>query len=105
MKNFLLYIFFKNLIGLLVIKFINKLIKEKDISAYELYYLVLQLDLTNVSCLVGNISIQLLEKLTCVLSFIDKKNFMPKDANLERYCSRDMELQAKALYKIHRFYY
>lgn len=104
MKNLLPYISSKNLISLLVIKFINKLIGKRDISVQKAYHLLLQLDLTNLSCLINNMNVQLLEMLTCTLPFIDKGDSMPKDTYLEKYCSRDKELEVKTLYKMHTFY-
>lgn len=104
MKDFLLHRSFKNPMGSLVIKFMNKLIGERDISAQEACHLLLQLDLTSLSCLVGNRNVRPLEKLTRALLFIDKGDSIPRDTYLERYCSRDKELEASTLYEIHTLY-
>lgn len=56
-KDLLLYIFSKNSISLLMIKFTNKLIRKRNISVQEVYYLFLQLDLTNLFFLVSNMNI------------------------------------------------
>ena len=56
-KDFFLHISSKNPMGLLVIKFINKLIEKRDISLQKACYLLLQLDLTSLSCLVAKIDI------------------------------------------------
>lgn len=104
MKDLLPHISSKNPIGSLVIKFMNKLIGERDISAQKACYLLLQLDLTSSSRSFGNIDVRPLEMLTRALPFIDKGNFMPGDTYLERYCSRDKELEARTLYEIHTPY-
>ena len=57
MKDLLPHISSKNPIGLLVIKFINKLIRERDISTQEACQLLLQLDLSSLSRSVGNIDV------------------------------------------------
>ena len=104
MKDLLPHISSKNPIGLLGINFMNKLIAERDISAQEACHLLLQLDLTSSSCSVGNMDVRPLEMLTCALPFIDKGNSMPGNTYLERYCSRDKELEARTLYKMHTLY-
>lgn len=104
MKDLRPHISSKNPMGSLVIKFMNKLIGERDISAQEACHLLLQLDLTNSSRLVGNMDVRPLEKLTRALLFIDKGDSMPGDTYLERYCSRDEELEARTLYEIHTLY-
>lgn len=49
MKDLLPYVFSKSSMCLLVTKFINKLIGERDISAQEACYLLLHLDLISSS--------------------------------------------------------
>lgn len=56
-KDLLLHIFSKNSMGLLVIKFINKLIGERDISGQKTCHFFLQLNLTSSSCLIGNMNV------------------------------------------------
>ena len=104
MKDLLPHISSKNPMGSLVIKFINKLIGKRDISAQEACYLLLQLDLTSSSRSVGNMDVRSLEMLTCALPFIDKGNSMPRDTYLERYCSHDKKLEARTLYEMHTLY-
>ena len=57
MKGILLYISSKNPMGLLVIKFMNKLIGERDIFAQETCHLLLGLDLTSSSRLVDSMNV------------------------------------------------
>lgn len=104
MKDLLLHISSKNAMGLLVMKFLNKLIRERDISVQQAWHLLLQLDLTSLSRLIGNMDVWLLEMLTCALLFINKGDSMPKDTYLERYCSCDKKLEARTLYEMYTLY-
>lgn len=103
-KNFLPLISSKNPLDLLIIKFIIKLIEERDISMQKTCYLLLNLDLTSSSYLVSNMDIQPLQTLTCVLLFIYKRDYIPKDTYLKRYCSHDDKLEARTLYKMYMLY-
>lgn len=102
-KDLLLYIFSKNSISLLMIKFTNKLIRKRNISVQEVYYLFLQLDLTNLFFLVSNMNIWSLKKFIYALPFINKDS-IPKNTYLEKYCSRDKEVEARMLYKMYMLY-
>lgn len=79
MKDILPHISSKNPMDSLVIKFMNKLIGEKDISAQEACHLFLQLNLTSFSWLVGNIDVRPLEHFCRALLFIDKGDSRPGD--------------------------
>ena len=57
MKDLLPYVFSKSSMCLLVTKFINKLIGERDILAQEACYLLLHLDLTSSSCSVVGLNV------------------------------------------------
>lgn len=69
-----------------------------------MYYLLQQLDLTDLSCLVSSMNVCPLEKLTYTLPFIDKKDFMLEDTYLKKYCSCDEELEFRTLYEIYTLY-
>ena len=55
--SILLHIFFKNPMGLLIIKFMNKLVEKRDISAQKMCYLFLSLNLTSLFCLIDSMNI------------------------------------------------
>lgn len=57
MKDLLPYMFSKSSMCLLVAKFMNKLIGERDISAQEACYFLLHLDLTSSSRSVADLNV------------------------------------------------
>ena len=104
MKDILPHISSKNPMGSLVIKFMNKLIGERDISAQEACHLLLQLNLTSSSRSVGSMDVRPLEQLRRALPFIHKGDSKPGDTYLERYCDRAEKLEARTLYEMYTLY-
>ena len=104
MKSIFWHISSKNSIDLLVTKFMNKLIEEKNISAQKMCYLFLSLNLTSLSFLINSMNVQPQEQFNHTLTFIDKKNSLPIDIYLKKYCNHSKKMEKKILYQIHTFY-
>lgn len=104
MKDILPHISSKNPMCSLVVKFMNKLIGERDISAQEACHLLLQLNLTSSSRSVGNMNVRPRDQLRRDLPHIDKGNSKPEDTYLERYCQRAEKMETLTLYQIHALY-